>query len=277
LTFALVAMFTIAGAISIRRSLTRREPILDLFPFANPAFAAASLYSFVLGAGLYGSVYLLPLFLGIVRQHTSLEIGEIMIVGGAAQLVVAPIAAFAEVRVAPRLVTIVGYLLFGGGLLANGFATVETDFAGLLWPQLLRGAGVMLCLLPTTRVALGGRRDDALTDASALFNLMRNLGGAIGIALVDTIVEQRLPVHVAALVERLQAGDPQAARFLGLPLDQFRNVPLGPVDDATRELVAPLVERGAFALSLNEAWLTLGAVFVLSLLALPLLPRRTSR
>jgi MFS transporter, DHA2 family, multidrug resistance protein len=277
LTFALIALFTISGAISIRRGLTHPEPILDLIPFANPVFAAASLYSFVLGAGLYGSVYLLPLFLGIVRQHTSLEIGEIMIVGGGAQLVVAPIAAFAEVRLAPRLLTTIGYLLFGCGLLANGFATVETDFAGLLWPQLLRGAGVMLCLLPTTRVALDGRRDDALTDASALFNLMRNLGGAIGIALVDTIVERRLPVHAAALVERLQAGDPSAARFLGLPLDQFHNAPLGPVDDATRELVAPLVERGAFALSLNEAWLMLGAVFALSLLALPLLPRPTSR
>jgi DHA2 family multidrug resistance protein len=106
---------------------------------------------------------------------------------------------------------------------------------------------------------------------------MRNLGGAIGIALVDTLVERRLPVHVAALVQRLQAGDPEAARFLGLPLDQFHNVPLGPVDDATRELVAPLVERGAFALSLDEAWLMLGAVFALSLLALPFVPRRTSR
>jgi hypothetical protein len=82
-------------------------------------------------------------------------------------------------------------------------------------------------------------------------------------------------VHVARLVARLQAGDPDAARIVGLPLDRFHNMPLGPIDEATREQVAPLVERAGLALSFNEAWLLLALVFALTLLALPLLKAPT--
>jgi DHA2 family multidrug resistance protein len=217
------------------------------------SFSVACVYSFVLGSGLYGSVYLLPLFLGIVRHHTALEIGEIMMVGGLAQLVTAPAAAFAEKRCDPRLLIPIGYGMFAAGLWTNGFMTVGTDFSGLVWPQLLRGGGVVLCLLPPTRLALDGRRGDALTDASALFNLMRNLGCAIGIAAIDTIVEQRVPVHADALSARLQTGDASAAQLIGLPPDAFHSMSLAPFDDATRQMITPLVERAAYTQSFNEA------------------------
>lgn len=273
LALTLLAVCGTSCIAGVRRCLHRSWPLVDLRLLRERCFAVSCFYSFVLGSGLYGSVYLLPLFLGFVRQHSALEIGEIMIVTGAAQLVTAPIAAVLEKRIDPGLLTACGYALFAAGLLANGFTTYETDFAGLFWPQLLRGAGVMLCLLPTTAVALEGRAGESLADASALFNLMRNLGGAIAIAVIDTILEWRPHVHAAALVERLQAGSPEAARFVGLPLDRFHNVPLGPIDEATKQFVQPLVERAAAVASFNEAFLALGAFFLLSLLALPLLRR----
>ena len=267
----------VSGVAAVRHCLKPKDHIVDLRIFRDRTFAVTAVYSFVLGMGLYGSVYLLPLFLGLVRDHTPLEIGEIMIVSGAAQLAIAPIAAIAERRVDHRILVALGYGLFTIGLLANGFASPRTDYAGLFWPQLLRGAGVLLCLLPTTSMALGRWTGGALTNASALFNLMRNLGGAIGIALIDTMLEQRTPVHVTALVARLQAGDPNAARLVGLPLDRFHNVPLPPVDAATQALVAPLIERAAFVLAFNEAWLLLGLLFALSLLAVPFVPHGKDR
>ena len=78
----------------------------------------------------------------------------------------------------------------------------------------------------------------------------------------------------ARLAERLQAGDRETARFVGLPLDQFTAQPLGPVDQATRDFVAPLVERAALTMVLNEAWLLFGAAVLASLLMVPLLRRR---
>ena len=271
--FIPLAFVLLGGGGAIRRCFDRSDPIVELHLLGNRAFALSCVYSFVLGMGLYASVYLLPLFLGLVREHTPLEIGEIMIVCGVAQLFIAPLAAAAERRLDARILTAAGYALFAVGLLINGFATYETDFNGLFWPQILRGAGMMLCLLPTTTIALGRHTGDMLANASALFNLMRNLGGAIGISLVDTILERRPLVHVAELVARLQAGDADAARIVGLPVDKFHGVAMGPVDEATKQAIATLVERAALVISFNEAWLVFGAVFVVAALATPLIPR----
>jgi DHA2 family multidrug resistance protein len=259
------------GAVLIPRNLRRARPLIVLHAFRERAFTVGCIYSFVLGAGLYGSVYLLPIFLGFVRDHSPLEIGTVMLVGGATQLFIAPIAAPMERRVNRRLLTGLGYGVFAAGLIANGFATYETDYDGLFWPQVLRGFAVMFCLLPTTSLALEGQTAEGIADASGFFNLMRNLGGAIGIALVDTVLELRPAAHAARLVERLQAGDPTAAAFVGLPLDRFHNVPLGPIDEATKQTVAPLVERAAAVASFNDAYFLLGALFLLSLALLPLL------
>jgi DHA2 family multidrug resistance protein len=246
---------------------------VDLRRFGNLGFSAGCLFSFVLGLGLYGSIYGLSLFLGFVRGHSPLVIGEILMVTGIAQLLSSPLSAWAETRANPKLLTALGFGLFGAGLLANGFATPQSDFSGLFWPQLLRGVAMMLCLLPTTRLALEIWTPKDVPEASALFNLVRNLGGAIGIALVDTLVAERGAVHAAALAAKLQAGDPVTAQFVGLPVALFHNRPMGPVDDLTRALVTPLVQKAALTQVLNEAWIVLGLLFAASLWALPLMRR----
>jgi DHA2 family multidrug resistance protein len=134
----------------------------------------------------------------------------------------------------------------------------------------------MLCILPATRLALASASDAEIPNASALFNLMRNLGGAIGIALIDTILEQRTPGHVDWLVGRLEAGDPNAARIVGLPTAPFHNQPMGPVDPIMKAIFEPMVRKAGLAMSFNDAWLVVGACFAISLLALPLM-RRTER
>ena len=154
------------------------------------------------------------------------------------------------------------------GLASNGFMTFETDFWGLFWQQIVRGSAIMLCLLPSTVLALSGLDPARIPNASGLFNLMRNLGGAIGLALIDTVIEQRTPTHISAIVARLQAGDAAAARLVGLPTERFTGVPIGEVDAATRALVAPLVERAGLVAAFNDAWLLIGGLVALSLLAL---------
>ena len=274
--WTLIALSLAPGVAVIRRCLRRKEPVVEVTLLGERHFAASCLLSFVLGMGLYASVYLLPLFLGLVRGHTPLEIGEIMIVGGVAQLLAAPVAAAAEKRYNPVLLTAIGYALFAAGLIADAWLGYESDFRALFWPQVLRGVAVMFCLLPTTTIALNGRHEDHLANASALFNLLRNLGGALGIALVDTILARRPPAIIADLVARLKAGDPTAAALVGLPVDKFHNQTMGPIDEATRETVAALVERTALVISFNEAWLLLGILFALSLGALLFMRNRPS-
>jgi DHA2 family multidrug resistance protein len=259
------------GAGLLRRSLRHPAPLIDLAAFRNRSFAVGCWFSFVLGIGLYGATYLLPVFLGLVRDYDALPIGEIMMVTGAAQLAMAPIATTLERRSDARLLIAAGYALLALGWLGNGFLTSATDFWGLFWQQIARGAAVMLCLLPTTALALGGFVPAQVPNASGLFNLMRNLGGAIGLAIIDTILEQRAPIHVAALVSRLQAGDASAARLVGLPTERFTGTPMGPVDAATRAFVEPLVERAGLVAAFNDAWLLIGGLILLSLPLLLLL------
>jgi len=189
-------------------------------------------------------------------------------VTGAAQLVMAPVATLLERRVDARLLIAAGYALLTVGLVGNGFMTFETDFWGLFWQQLVRGAAVMLCLLPSTALALSGFDAAQIPSASGLFNLMRNLGGAIGLALIDTVLEQRTPAHISSIVARLQAGDAATARLVGLPTEHFTGVPIGEVDEATRAVVAPLVERAGLVAAFNDAWLLLGGLVLLSMLVL---------
>jgi MFS transporter, DHA2 family, multidrug resistance protein len=267
--FSIAAVCAVSGAAGVWRALTHATPFIDLRRFRNPAFALGSTLSFVFGMGLYGSVYLLALFLGLVRGHSALQIGEIMMVSGAAQLLTAPVAALLESRMDSRLLVAIGFVLFGLGLFANGLQTPHSEFWGLFWPQILRGVAVMLCILPATRLALEGWAVKDVPDASGLFNLMRNLGGAIGIALIDTVIQSRTAGHAAALVTRLQAGDAAAARLVGLPTALFRGHAMGPVDEMTKAIIAPLVQRAALTQSLNESWQILAALFALALLMVP--------
>ena len=264
----------LAAAASVWLCLTRAHPFVELRRFADRAFSIGCGLNFVLGIGLYGATYLMAIFLGLVREMGPLEIGAVMAVTGAVQLLVAPVAAYIEPRLDPRGLTAFGFVLFAAGLLSNGFMNPRTGFDELFWPQVMRGAAMLLCLLPITRLALDGWDDDEAAEASGVFNLMRVLGGAIGIALIDTILEQRTRDHAMRLVERLRAGEREAASFVGLPLERFTGVPVGPIDVATEETVRPLIERAALTLSFNEAWLAVGAAFVLAVLAVPFLSGR---
>ena len=273
---ALFAICLLAGAIAIRRCLARAQPLVEIGLLGERSFAAACYFSFTLGAVLYGSVYLMAVYLGLVRFHTAFETGQIMIVSGAAQFVALPVAALLVRRVDARLLTGFGFGLFAIGLFANGFMTWESDYDELFWPQVLRGIGVVFCLLPTTAIALEPRTADALPNASALFNLMRNLGGAIWIALLDTILEHRPAGHGAELLQRLHDGDPAAAAFVGLPVEAFHGQKIASLDEIS-QFIDPLVQRAAAVAAFNEAWLVLGAFCALSLLALPFLGRSAAR
>ena len=264
----LVASAT-SGAVFVRRSLGRRRPFVQLRTFKDPAFAAGCVLSFLLGVGLFGSVYMMPVFLAFVRGHGALEIGTTMLVTGIAQLATAPIAVALERRLDARLLTAAGFAVFALGIEMSAFQTPQTDFAGMFWPQIVRGMAIMFCLLPPTRLALGHLEHAAVPDASGLFNLMRNLGGAIGIALIDSVIYGRAPLHAQVIVHRLLAGDIGTARFVGIPLQLFRNRPSGPLDPDTQAILETMVNHAAFVRAMNDAWTLTAALTAVSLLCLP--------
>jgi DHA2 family multidrug resistance protein len=258
-----------AATLFVLRTLKAPHPVVELSTLNNGSFAIGCALSFCLGVGLFGSVYLMPVFLAYVRRHDAFEIGTIMLVTGVAQLVTAPIAGTLESRLDPRWLSAAGFGLFAIGMGCSAFQSRVADFDEMFWPQVLRGIAIMFCLLPPTRLALGALTEAEVPDASGLFNLMRNLGGAIGIALIDTILYGRTGGHAEALRDRLIAGDITAAQAIGLDLELFTHRPPDVSDATVEAYLRPMVERAAFALSSNEAWAMLAFTALLGLLLIP--------
>jgi len=269
----LMTAFLACGAFFVFKTLRSRWPLVEIKCFADRNFAIGCVLSFVLGIGLFGSTYLMPFFLGLVRGDGALRIGEIMLATGIAQLVSAPLAVYLERRVDPRLLTFAGFMLFAAGMALSARQTAETDAAEMMLPQMLRGAATMFCLLPPTRLALGLLPPALVADGSGLFNLMRNLGGALGLALIDTVIFSQSTAHGLAIAAKLRAGDLATALRIGIPRDAFLEQVGQPPDEFTTELVRPLVEKAALVEAINDAW-TMIAMMTASAVLLILLVRR---
>jgi DHA2 family multidrug resistance protein len=200
-----IALFAVISALSalvfFARVLTARSPIVDLRAFTNRNFALGSLFSFVLGIGLYGLTYIYPVYLAQIRGYDALMIGETMFVSGLAMFATAPIAGQLSQRFDPRYVLMGGFLLFAVGTWQMTYVTKDWDFWELLWPQIFRGIGLMFAIVPVTNTALGTLPPERVKNASGLFNLMRNLGGAIGLAAINTQLNDRMDLHLSRLHE----------------------------------------------------------------------------
>lgn len=261
----------VAFLLFLERSFRSGGPIVKLTPFRKPTFAFACVFNLVIGFGLYSSAYLVPVFLGRVRGYSALQIGLTVCVVGVTQVASTAIAARLSQSVDPRRVIAVGLTLFASALWLASWITPEWGFTAWMAPQMLRGFAVMLCIVPSVGLALGGFAMTELRYASALFNLMRNLGGAIGIAVVNTWLSDAARVQAARLGEAM--GRPGAhARDLVAGLTQFMSNELGDVNQATlaaQAEFARIVSRYALTTAFNEVFRTMSWVFLCALVLVP--------
>ena len=210
-----VAM-VIGGVVFFQRALTRDEPIVDLSSFRNVNFAFGSTFSFVMGIGLYGLTYLYPLYLGRIRGYDSLMIGEAVFVSGLAMFFTAPVAGFLSAKMDLRYMLLIGFLGFATSTWMLTGLTPDWDFGELLVPQVLRGVSLMLCMVPINNLALGTLEPAKMKGASGLFNLTRNLGGAVGLAVINTLLTDRGDLHYARLTESLTWSNGEAVRQMDM-------------------------------------------------------------
>jgi MFS transporter, DHA2 family, multidrug resistance protein len=266
----LLAVAVAGLAIFSYRTMGAKHPVVDLRTLRDDKnFAIGCALSFLVGIGIFGSVYLMPVFLGFVREHTAYDIGKVVFVTGVAQIVTAPLVVLLERRIDARVLCALGFFLFGIGLYMSAFQTQEADFDEMFWPQIVRGAAIMFAVIAPLRIAVTHLPPLQVPDASGLFNLMRNLGGAIGIALADTVIYGRMPAYATHIVERLKAGDVAMAREVGIPVDTFLARLGTQMDDVEQLVLKQLVEKYALTQVINEAWLLLAGITLLALFLLP--------
>ncbi|MDB6138262.1 MAG: drug resistance transporter, EmrB/QacA subfamily, partial [Verrucomicrobiaceae bacterium] len=203
LTTAWVAV--LSGLAFIWRSLSFSNPVVELRALRNRNFALGCFFSFIGGVGIFATIYLTPLFLGRVRGFSALQIGTAVFSTGLFQLSAIPVYTWCARRVDLRWLMMFGFGLFTLGLWRFTPITHDWGWHELLLPQALRGFAQQFTVAPVVTLTLGGLAPDRLKSASGLFNLMRNLGGAIGIAGCGTLLNDRANLHFLRLAEHLNA------------------------------------------------------------------------
>ena len=256
----MTGVMVVGALLFLYRAFTAREPIVDLTAFRNRNFAFGSLFSFVMGIGLYGLTYLYPVYLGRIRGYDSLMIGETMFVSGLAMFVTAPISGKLSTRLDPRLMMAMGFTAFGVGTWMMSGLTHDWDFHELLIPQILRGFGLMMAMVPINNVALGTLSPQKMKGASGLYNLTRNLGGAVGLALINTMINDRTALHFDRLAERVRWGSQIAEDRLASMASSLSAAGLTGENAAISQLTA-LVRREASVMAFSDVFLFLTALF----------------
>jgi len=193
----------IAGVLFVIRSLTFARPVVDLRALTNRNFAVGCFLSFVTGIGIFSTIYLTPLFLGYVRGYSAWQTGIAIFSTGAASLAGVPVYILLARKFDTRWLMMLGLALFGLSMWAYSYITSDWSGGELLVPQLLRGFPQVFAVAPAVTLGLGSLSPERLKYASGLFNMMRNLGGAVGIAVCGAILNAQTNFHFNMIASHL--------------------------------------------------------------------------
>ena len=251
------------------RVLSVKEPIVDIRTFTDRNFAVGCLISFCVGIGLYGLTYMYPRYLAEVRGYSALMIGETMFISGLAMFLTAPIVGKLMVKYDMRYLIAAGLVLFALGSYQMTWITKDYDFYELLIPQILRGVGIMLAMVPTNTIALGTLAPERVKNASGLFNLTRNLGGAVGLAVINQVLNERTDLHISRLHDHVNWGNATAVETLNMLTQRMQG--MGDAALMAMKQLSQIVHRQAVVMGYGDAFFMLTVFYVgLSLLVLVL-------
>jgi len=260
ITFAGLAIFGLLGW--VLTSSMRSEPFVNLKLYGQRNFLVATALSAVTGMALYGSSFLLPLYLGQIAQYTPMQIGEVIMWVGLPQLLVMPFAAKLSAKIDNRILCSIGLAVFGISCLMNSYMDATTGYDQLLWSQVVRAVGQPFIMLTLSNFAMQGIAPKDMPSASSLFNMTRNLGGSIGIALLATALTAREHFHSQRIGEAVT----NLSDATRLRLDQLTQSfvasgtdPASAADQALKA-VDNIVRREAYVMAYNDCFYIVAAI-----------------
>lgn len=246
--------------------LTQRNAFINLGLLKRRNFGLASIVNVTLGLGLYGSIYILPLFLSQIAGYNPMQIGEVIMWAGVPQLFIVPIVPKIMQKVDLRLMIAVGISLFALSCLMNASLTSETGIDQLRWSQIVRAMGQPLIFIPLTSIATAGIEPRNAGSASALFNMMRNLGGSFGIAILATLLTQREQFHSNRLGDAISLYNSETQQRLN-ELTQVFVSRGSDVYTAQQQAIATLtnlIRREAYIMAYNDCFFLMACALLLS-------------
>lgn len=241
--------------------LSRPHPLINLRILGNRNFGLSSIASLGMGVGLYGSIYLLPLYLAQIQGYNALQIGEVIMWMGVPQLFLIPLVPLLMKVISPKVLCALGFCLFGVASFSSG--VLNPDFAGPQFNQIqvIRALGQPMIMVTISLIATAYIQPQDAGSASSLFNILRNLGGAIGIALLATLLDARAKVYFDYLREAVVPSNPQVAERLAQLTERLGN------DTAALGKLSEITHQQAMIMAYNDAFHFVGIGLAVSMLA----------
>lgn len=247
--------------------LSRPNPLINLGILCERNFGLTSIASLGMGLGLYGSIYLLPLYLAQIQNYNALQIGQVIMWMGIPQLFLIPLVPKLMKIIPPKLLCAAGFALFGISSFASG--ALNPDFAGDQFHpiQIIRALGQPMIMVTISLIATAYIQPQDAGSASSLFNILRNLGGAIGIALLATLLDSRAKIYFDYLRESVVPGNPAVAERLSALTQQLGS------EQAALGRISEITHQQAMIMAYNDAFHFVGIALAASMVAV-LLTRR---
>jgi len=242
--------------------VSKPHPLINLGILRNRNFGLSSISSVGMGVGLYGSIYLLPLYLAQIQGYNAQQIGEVIMWMGVPQLFLIPLVPQLMKVISPKLLCTLGFGLFGFSSFASG--VLNPDFAGPQFNhiQIIRALGQPLIMVTISLIATAFIQPQDAGSASSLFNILRNLGGAIGIALLATLLDARTKTYFDYLRESIVPGNPQVAERMAMLTDRLGN------ETAALGKLSEIAHQQAAIMAYNDAFHFVGIALGVSMLAI---------
>jgi DHA2 family multidrug resistance protein len=256
--------------------LTSKKPLLNLRLLFRRNFGFGILANFLLGTALYGSVYILPVYLSRIQGYNAEQIGMVLAWTGLPQLLLIPLVPRLMKRFDPRLVIGIGFALFAASNFMNIYMTPDYATDQLFWPNVVRAVGQALVFAPLSAVATAGIEPENAGSASGLFNMMRNLGGAVGIAVLQTFLTKREQYHSNVLSQSVSLFEQATRTRIDQLTQYFLNHGFADRADASHRAVVAIgrvVQKQAFIMAFSDTFYLLGAALIIALVAALMLKR----
>lgn len=274
-----LSLVSLAGMVLIAVSqFTAKRPIMRLSLMRNPRYASVILIVSAVGAALYGVSYLVPQFLSLVAGYNAEQSGAVMLYAGLPAFLMMPILPRLLGRVDARLMVIAGLVLFFVSCLINVGLTAQSVGHDFIWSQLIRGVAQMLAMMPLNQASMAAVSREDSGDAAGLYNMARNLGGSIGLAIIGTLIDRRNTYHVAALRESVSANSARGQDWIdSVAAGWFaRSGDLAYAKLQALAQFAAQIQRQAFVITYGETFYVLGLA-LLACVPLALLLRQPAR
>jgi DHA2 family multidrug resistance protein len=260
ITFAALALFGLLGWVV--NSALKKQPFVNLALYGQRNFTAATALSMAMGMGLYGSAFLLPLYLGQIPGYSPMQIGEVIMWSGLPQLFIMPFVAKLSSKVDNRILCTFGLLLFGGSCMMNAYMDATTGYDQLLVSQIVRALGQPFVMLTLSNFAMNGIQPKDMASASSLINMTRNLGGSIGIALLATALTSREHFHSQRIGEAVTSFAPATQERLSAMAASFTSQGFDPAtaSDMALKAIDGIVRRESFVMAYNDGFFLVAMV-----------------